>query len=394
MISLIIPTYNRPQFLRRSLRYYRQERFTHKLTVADSSSPAVAAANAEQVASVKDVLEIDHLVYPSTTPFNAKLIQALEAIDTKYIAFCGDDDFITPKGIEQAAAYLEAHDDYSIASGHVSVITAHADTNGDPRYGLRSSAYSQRTIDDDDAASRLRDHLANYSTTFYSLHRRFQLICNMRQTHEATRDYRFGELLPSCLSLIQGKAICLDVLYMVRQMITDSTAGKTSSWTDLLSEDDYPERYNLFRNCLAKALENVVHLDQQDATEAVTKAFRAYLSHAVGESSTANGSLENPSSSGTASYRQLPERLKRVMRTLPEAARAAFIDAQALAMVRAPREAYRQLQRKRDEMSIDALLDKRSRFYADFFPVYESLGRYPDGIGAPLSQSCVRTIES
>jgi hypothetical protein len=82
MISLVIPTYNRPQFLGRLLLYYKQVKLPHKITVADSSDPKVINANAELVAAAKDVLEIDHLVYSSKTPFNSKLIQVLEALST------------------------------------------------------------------------------------------------------------------------------------------------------------------------------------------------------------------------------------------------------------------------------------------------------------------------
>ena len=385
MISLVIPTYNRPRFLGRLLLYYKQVKLPHKITVADSSDPKNIDANAELVADAKDVLEIDHLVYSSKAPFNAKLIQVLEAIDTKYAAFCGDDDFITLRGIEQATGYLEAHDDYSIASGRVSSVTAHSAAEGDLRYGLLSHRYAQRTIDDDNAAARLGNHLSNYSTTFYSVHRRAQLLRNMHLTLELTRDYRFGELLPSCLSLIQGKTICLEVLYMVRQAITDSTAGKTDSWTDLLSQDDYSERYALFSDCLIKELEDVTHLDQREAAEVVTQAFQAYLTSAVYRDLEANESAENGSTSRTESYKQFLERLKRVVLILPAAARASFIETQALSMLKDPRSAYRQLQRRREEMSIDALLDKRSPFHDDFFPVYEYLGRYPDGIPFPAN---------
>jgi hypothetical protein len=250
---------------------------------------------------------------------------------------------------------------------------------------LLSHRYAQRTIDDDNAAVRLGNHLSNYSTTFYSVHRRAQLLRNMRLTHELTTDYRFGELLPSCLSLIQGKTICLEVLYMVRQVITDSTAGKTDSWTDLLSRDDYSERYALFSDCLARELEDVTHLDQREAAEVVTQAFQAYLTSAVYRDLEANESSENGSNSRTESYKQLLERLKRVVLVLPAAARASFIETQALSMLKDPRSAYRQLQRKREEMSIDALLDQRSPFHDDFFPIYECMGQYPDGISFPAN---------
>src|SRR5205807_487 len=82
---------------------------------------------------------------------------------------------------------------------------------------LFSSSYRQRAIESADPLERLRDHLSNYTATFYSLHRRADLQRNLALTYDYAPDYQFGEILPSSLSVIQGKVACIDALYVVRQ---------------------------------------------------------------------------------------------------------------------------------------------------------------------------------
>jgi hypothetical protein len=171
---------------------------------------------------------------------------------------------------------------------------------------------------------------------------------------------------------------------MVRQAIADSTAGKIASWTDMVKQEDYAERYARFRDCLVQELAGT-SLSSGAAAEAVNEAFAAYLAFALNEDGGVSGSSENCGEARLGKNRSLGPRLKRVVQTLPAAAQTALIETQLFSMLKAPRAAYRRLQRKSDEMSIDALLDQRSRFHADFMPVYECLGRYPNGIPLPTA---------
>ena len=62
-LSLVLPTCNRPQFLRRVLRYYQACRFSHRILVADSSEASVAEANRDVIDSVRRTLSIEHRLY-------------------------------------------------------------------------------------------------------------------------------------------------------------------------------------------------------------------------------------------------------------------------------------------------------------------------------------------
>jgi len=378
MISLIIPTYNRPHFLGRVLHYYRELNFRYTIVVADASSAPACEVNQKIVASVSDVLSTHYKLYPPDINVFLKIAQALDMVDSKYAVLCADDDFIVPSAMEQCIRFLEANPDYSIAHGHAALIVSQSSAQSDSHHGLRSHTYRQRTIAFDDPQFRLQNHLMDYTATFFSVHRRSDLTRNMQLASDNTIDYRFGELLPSCLSLIQGKAKCLDILYMVRQSIPDSTARKAISWLALLTSDDFSQRLAQFCNCLAEELAGVTGMPILEARDAVSHAFAPYLARE-------RKSIAPERSLST--FEQTVQHAWRVIRVLPIAARSALLDRQMVAMARSPREAYRKLRHNQDDMSIDKLLDPRSPFHADFLPIYEHVRRYPDGVMSPLQEA-------
>lgn len=378
MISLIIPTYNRPQFLARLLRYYRELNFPYTIVVADSSSAPACEANQNTVASLRDVLSIHYELYRPDISAALKIAQALATVDTEYAVLCADKDFLVPRAIEQCAHYLDANPDYSVARGLAAIIKSVETPSG---RRIFSRSYSQRTIDWDEAGIRLQDQLQNYTPTFYSVHRRLELMRNMQLTVDNTVDLRFGELLPSCLSVIQGKVRGLDVLCMVRQSHPDySTSRKTIGWLALLTSDDFSQRLAQFRNCLAEELAVVTGMPMAEANDTVNHAFAPFLAR-----------LKAPAP-GPSPFEQPMQRVWRVIQILPAAARSALLDHQLVAMIRSPREAYRQLQRERaraagqDDMSIDNLLSPHSPFHVDFLPIYEQVRRYPDGVMPSLQE--------
>jgi hypothetical protein len=304
-----------------------------------------------------------------------KIARALEKADSEYAAICADDDFIVPKSIEQCVRFLEANSGYSVASGSAARIVTYVNYRNS-QYSLHTYTYRQRTIESDEPRLRLRDHLGDYVPTFYSVHRRLDLIHNMQLAYDNTSDNLclFAELLPSCLSLVQGKAKRLNILYMVRQSHPDSEAAGAIPRRAGLALDDFPQRYVRFRNCLAEELASVTHMSVAEAGDVVDDAFQVYRKHLLSEKS------------------DTVRRAQRLLRVLPTSIRLAFFDRQLLAMLQAPLQVYHQLQfehdllcKQDDDMLINKLLDHRSPFHTDFLPIYELMMRYPCGISTQTS---------
>ena len=115
--SLIIPTYNRPNRLRRLLDYYNKYGKNFNIIVADSSSNENKKLNKKSVLifSNLSIIYLDN--YSSKINTFYKIPDASNHVDTKYSVLCADDDFITADGIYKSVDFLEKNSDFSVVQG-------------------------------------------------------------------------------------------------------------------------------------------------------------------------------------------------------------------------------------------------------------------------------------
>ncbi len=280
MTVLIIPTHNRPHWFGRLLLYYRQVGLDIPVVVADSSQGESLERNRAIIESAGATLRITHRVFDPTLGFNGKVVPTLADCDSEYVVFCGDDDFMPPSGIAACVEFLRVHPDYAAAHGQTVMFQfpEDAEQRTDPRKGIRCLPYRQRSIEMDDPAVRLLDHLVNYTPTFYSVQRRKVMLADLEKNAKATQDFRFGELLPSCLTVVHGKVKKLEnVLFNVRQEHKTSFNLQESSFESLLSLPDFSERYRGFREVLTEELARVTGQPTSTHTEQVDDAFWGYV---------------------------------------------------------------------------------------------------------------------
>ena len=278
MITILIPTYNRPGYLKRILAYYDDYRVAYNIVVADGSSDEIKKVNKETVSSFPS-LRIQHLAEysPDTHPLN-RLADALKHVDTHYCVFCADDDFVTPNGISQSVDFLDKNPDFAIAHGRYISFRLKKAGGEEERFHWRP-LYSHASITFSDAETRLRHHLSSYSIpTFYAVHRTDFLRVIFAETARFTDDARFGELLPSMLALIYGKMKCLEVLYVARESLSDSAGAASARLLDFVSDGTYDDRYGRFRECLATHLVRQSQLDIEVAKKATDDAMATYMS--------------------------------------------------------------------------------------------------------------------
>jgi glycosyltransferase domain-containing protein len=367
-VTIIIPTYRRPRLLARLLRYYRDVQLDDPVVVADSSPEPEAWANQQMIRSVQQTLDITYQQYEPTIWVELKIARALDVIDTPYTVLCADDDFLIPRGIAACVAFLESHPDYAIASGRAVAVMQPGGPNdlfGALYEGWYTRSYPQRTLESADPMARLLSHMSNYTTTFYSVHRRADMVRNIQLATQYTDEVRFGELVLSCLSVIQGKVHCLDTLTMVRQFLPDSAAQQATSWATLLTNDDYSQRYTLFRTCLATELVRATTCDSDTARAVVNRAFLAYLPTALGLMS--NQVLPH----------QVAQYAMKALGVFREMVSDIIFDGAWMSALVAPHLLYRRARARdlmrADSLSLDALFDPRSPYHGDFLPVYRQL---------------------
>lgn len=350
MLTVLVPTKNRSSFLGRLCSYYRDLDFQHQLFVVDSSEPEQASANRRALDLLGAGFNVEYKLYDNEIGFLEKVNAALSCVKTPYAALGADDDFFIPAGLTRAVEFLEANTDYSLAHGDAMTFSL----NASEAWGKLENVwrYAQRTVDQGSGVERLVNHFVNYSTTWYSVHRTEQLRENLLAAQTQVVDLLFVEMLPSGLSLIQGKAKKLNGLYMVRQSDT-AKEYNTFDPFDWITSAKWAAQYESFRDCLAAALIEQDKIELEEARAVIKQAFWSYIGKHLGLRWQSNyGHLE---ASARSSWRQL---------------------AGGIPGARRLRATLRRLKKQEgNEISLAELLNSSSPFHDDFLPIYRALTR-------------------
>ena len=274
--TILIPTYNRPNYLRRLLSYYNKFGENYNMIIADSSSNENKKINKNIISkfSKLNIFYIDK--YSPTVKGHQKFLDAINQVKTKYSVFCADDDFITPNGINQSVDFLEKNPDFSCAHGHYISFYFKTDIIGGKKIYYQP-IYPCRSVSFVSAKKRLVFHFSSYYPTFYTVHRTDLLKMIFKETIKFTDDGRFGELLPSLLTLIYGKMKKLDVFYSARERNVGSVGQTSKNLNDFIKNGTYEKKYNKFRSCLIKHLIKNSQMNNNEAKELIDKVMTEYL---------------------------------------------------------------------------------------------------------------------
>lgn len=340
-ITLLIPTLNRPDLLIRELRYYQSMNFGGKILIGDSSNAPTAKVITDSLSQFANSLEIHYRYLPSCS--DARVLQTLaEEATTSYVAFIADDDFLVPAGIARCVDFLDGHSDYVAAHGVGVNIGSHSGNAGVVDY---AGYYQQSIVEGATAAQRLNAHLAHYTVSLFSVHR-IDVWRAMFKDAPRLADKSFGsELLPCCLSVVGGKIKQLDGLYLIRQ--DHHKRYLLPGWYEWMTNEAWYPSYVTFRECLAEAIVRQDGMSLDEARQTVDQSFSFYLARVI----------SGPSPK-ISMWRQVAKRI-------PGARKVR----RALQVLRAGMSA--------DIMSLRALLNPSSPYYAAFMPVHNAVTQPP-----------------
>lgn len=277
LLTIVIPTYNRYNYLLRLLKYYEAHDFPAKILILDSSSNNHGKSD---LLSRLNNTRVKRIKFSHVIRYHVKLFQGIQDISTPYGVFCADDDFITPMGLEKSIDFLECNKDYVVAHGRYVVFNQ---SEANPDIIEWKSVYGDNSIESIDCGKRLLSHLSNYRTpTFYGVHRTDILKSIWKASREYTDDYRFCELLPTALTAVYGKIKVLDCLYSAREYDGSSTGQSCSTLSDFIVEGSFDGKYERFKKCLAGELREQAGLRYGESEKLVDRAMNGYLKKSSG----------------------------------------------------------------------------------------------------------------
>lgn len=365
-LTILVTTYERYPQLRRLLRYGAAVENPFPIRVLDSSREAL---------TLDDLLgrfNTDHLVqvrFESTTPPMEKIREGLKAVTTPYVVLWADDDFLVPRSVALGMSFLDEHPDYSVVHGQSALFSVEA-TAG--RAGIQGVVpYPQHALTDRSASHRLRNYLGrSHAVLNYSVHRTDSLKRNVEACCVHRLGYRWAELTLGSLSAIQGKVGRMDRLYLLKQTHRGADAWRDYLLTESLCQRDdwneqraamdpfewiidqqFAEKYEAFRECLAAALTEAEGIILSQAREVIKEAFWPYLARLLTQKWQARQQRHRWGWS---------EGVREAARSLPG--------------LRTTWRAVRQMApHGRRALSLPALLRASSPYHADFLPIHRAV---------------------
>lgn len=283
-ITIIVPTFNRPLFLLRLLKFYKSYGFSMKMLILDSSSDVLGQDELQDLLTNKKISyqKFNPDIYISQVH---KITKGLKNILTPYSVVCADDDFIVPSAIEKCVVFLEKNPDYSVVQGLYCRHSLKRRKNGKVKFDWVPAYYNAKSLTSDNPSERLKFHLSNYNTpTFYGVHRTNTLRFLHRESLKTAFHGRMSEVLLTALTLIYGKMKILPIFYSSREPGTSSTEQTFkvlpyyySRWPSFLAEDSYKLEYKKAVACLAKNFQKQTNFNINKSTEIAKEAFDGYL---------------------------------------------------------------------------------------------------------------------
>ncbi len=263
LVDVLIPTHNRPKFLKRVLDYYLKYGNYFNFIVTDSSNRTNKIKNKKIISEFKSL----NILYKNN--YSEKLVQSIKFGETiklaksKYCVFCGDDDFIVPNAIIQAVKFLEENPDYVAAHGEYIGFHFFRKFPKNLRFWWRIR-YKPYSIEQQSPINRLEFHLKNYVHVIWSVKRTAVAKKCYKEFNKSKFDPQvlavMGELSPDSLTVIFGKVKSLSIFYGARQYF-GSIISYFPTLFDAMRNGIYQREYAKYERSLLRNLEPG-HLDK------------------------------------------------------------------------------------------------------------------------------------
>lgn len=270
-LTLITPTHNRSNFMRRLLRYLDGISFPCRIAIIDSSDPSERLANQELAKQYGSRLLIDYSHHQ--LGFLKKCCVGVNMVQTSHIAFCADDDFFFLNGAIPMVQFLEENRGYTSVQGQVVLVSN--------SHKAKSSLYDCELmkmvdISQETAAERLKFFADRAFSTFYGVHRTKTLQDAFDTTdtytcYDKSRAHTEGMLL--ALSVIQGKVKTLSNIHYLQETHGSNESCVVPRTVDRAS---VIEHHNRYQQGVAKKL-----MQYSDITEKSAYRLAIETSHLV-----------------------------------------------------------------------------------------------------------------
>lgn len=233
MLSIVITTYNRPEHLRRLLRYFRNAGVRHSIYLGDASAPASFELNAALARSLADWMDIRHIVMDISTDYFEVLYRCLEEVETEFVIHMADDDFIVPSSMELGVEFLRRNPDYESVQGRQVLFSTVSDAPCSSIRRVRPLNMVDFTVKGKSALERIRARISQKTRlpapkTVYSAMRTKTALRLYREALALGLDHSNTEGTMNQMVMLAGNIKLMNRLYIARQYHRDNAAQRAA----------------------------------------------------------------------------------------------------------------------------------------------------------------------
>jgi len=272
MLTIMIPTMNRSDFIDRLLAYYADTGFKHWISIGDSSDQFHVDQTKKSIRKFKDKLKIIYNEYPGLDGYDC-LREIIKTVSSLFAVLLPDDDFLVPNGLEKCIKFLEHHPDFASVHGKAVMLVLRATGP----YGEINKVwdYNLPILGQTLASERIKEHLWSYSVSLFSVHRKELWVKMYKELGISDKSFK-AEIIPNCLSAVFGKSAQIDDLYLIRH-VHDRRYGLPDMF-DWVTDDNWLSSYKEFDSILTEGLSKNDGISIPEAHRIMKQAFWGYLS--------------------------------------------------------------------------------------------------------------------
>jgi glycosyltransferase domain-containing protein len=268
MVTLIIPTLDRPNLLLRAIDYYQH--FDCNVLIVDSSDNKF-------IHKFPGNITYKHLPKACWT---GKLYEAAKNIITPYVCIVADDDYLLESSLKEGIFFLGNNPEYASAQGrYYKFELIENQVAFSPRYDLKSNNYA---IESEDRYSRLAKTFNPYMHHCFAVHRTNLFIksCKFASVYKGLKWGNFpifNELIQPLVPMCYGKHKVLPILWMVRDYYMFDHIRRQNYIANKAKSGLISYHYKQL-NCVAKAAKKFLKSEECDQLK---KSFRDVISDVV-----------------------------------------------------------------------------------------------------------------
>lgn len=272
MITLLIPTMNRSDFLKRLLNYFADTYCKYQIRIGDSSDFHYIDETKKTVRELECKLNINYYQH-SGLNLSKSIKQLIQKVSTPYASIIADDDFLVPKSLERCIDFLELNPAYIACHGIGAVFRLR---RSGP-YGQFDNIweYQLPSREEETASKRFLNHLSEYSNNLFSVYRT-PILKRMFENDAVPDKSLENDLLPSCIAAILGKCKKLDCFHIIHQI--HEQQGFVDHYDWITSQNWFPS-YQIFYNTLSEELRKQDNISIDKARAVVKQAFWIHLKY-------------------------------------------------------------------------------------------------------------------